>query len=130
MPETPRKSMLDSFFLDKLSESQSSFNSKDQQKYKSSIMSHLRDDNLFHTNNNKNIRYVKTNKGGLINYIPVDDQNCHQNESSFIEPKKSTKDPVFSSSGIPYNNNHLKIKLNNPGNVQKRNSSVLQNSFS
>lgn len=123
-PDTPRKTMLDSFFLDKLSESQTSFTPKDQLTNRSKIMSHLRNDNTFHTNNSKNIRFVKTSNGGLINYVPDED------EHPILVGISNLERPITPAEQLPYNNNHLKIKLGNPDNQYRRNFSVLQNSFS
>lgn len=127
--------MLDNFFLDKLTESQFSFSGgKEQNVSPAKIMSHLRRDNMYHTNAARNVRFVKTNNGGLINYVPVDpfeststlafndasQLSFHNSDDSLI-PAEAKRPEI-----VPYDNNHLKIKLRNPENESKRNFSILQ----
>lgn len=125
--------MMDNFFLDKLTESQFSFTPKEQIVSPTKIMSHLKNDHMFSTNAARNVRYVKTNNGGLINYVP--DPQFDSSSAllfndpsllSFNEPQQQQDQKISS----PYDNNHLKIKLRNPENSAKRNFSVLQKSFS
>lgn len=142
MPDSPRRSMLDHFFLDKLSESQYSFTPKEQKVSKSKIMTHLRQDNMYHSNAARNIRYIKTNNGGLINYVPVDlppptdrfdsTSSLVFNDVSQISFNGAANDDEIVTAKpqkpniIPYDNNHLKIKLGNPESEMRRNFSILQ----
>lgn len=149
MPDSPRRSMLDHFFLDKLSESQHSFSPKEQTVSKSKIMTHLRQDNMYHSNAARNIRYIKTNNGGLINYVPVDlppppppPTDRFDSTSSLVFNDVSqisfngaamfnNDDEIVTAKPqkpniIPYDNNHLKVKLGNPESEMRRNFSILQ----
>lgn len=153
---SPRRTMLDNFFLDKLTESQFSFSSKEPTVSAAKIMSHLRRDNMYHTNAARNTRYVKTNNNGLVNYVPVDVTTGSSGDDRFNSSSSlifnDASQMSFNGAGagngvgvgegnqenelislepqkpnvVAYDNNHLKIKLGNPESEHKRNFSILQ----
>lgn len=103
----------ENFFADKFTESQSSFNGKKPPVSSAKIMSHLRNDNMFHTNKGLNIGYLKTSNGALITYVPYK-QEKDKNADYFNLVSSSIFDETNRS------------KLNNPNNQLKRNSSVIR----
>ena len=123
----------DRFFVDKFSESDSSFGYKDPI-YSTKVMPHLRGDNMFHTNSEKNVGYIKTSNGNLITYVPVKDEEpiqINNNNNSVL--RNSTNSMSNLKKSDPYNyydGNHLKIKRVNPLNQLRRNASQITHFFS
>jgi hypothetical protein len=72
---------LSHFFNDKSSESHDNHSPKSLDKYKSQILPTIRNDNMYHTNGEKNISYIKTNNGSLLTFLP---------------PKEEAKNEIFS----------------------------------
>ncbi|RNA33411.1 hypothetical protein BpHYR1_048502 [Brachionus plicatilis] len=60
----------ENFFADKFTESHASFSGKKPLVSSAKIMSHLKEDNMYHTNKGLNIGYLKTSNGSLITYVP------------------------------------------------------------
>lgn len=115
---------MESFYNGKQTESQSSFMPKTKT-YRADVPAHLRQDGMYHSNSEKNLGFLKTSTGTLINFVPVNESEEN------LQGLNVQKRPVqFGQPPIPaYNDNHLKIKLHNPQSQLRRNASTLNNSF-
>ena len=122
MPEHER------FYQDKVSESDDKFASKSQV-YSSVVMPHLKSDNAYHRNSDKNVGYIKTSSGSIITFVPFSQDSAvlpaHVQPRARPRVASSKTEPM-----IPYDGNHLKIKLHNPMNQLRRNQSHLTQFFS
>ena len=104
-----QKNSLANFYSDKRSEFQSSYESKEVDKPNtSSDLSLLKKDNTYHTNSEKNIRFIRTSNGSIITFVP---------NSEEIRPELSNDFP----------NLNLNLKHGNPKNQFKRNFSQIVN---
>ncbi len=107
-----KRDSLANFYSDKRSEFQSSYDSKEVAKSNmSSDLSLLKKDNTYHTNSEKNIRYIRTSNGSIITFVP---------NSEEIRPELSNDFP----------NINLNLKHGNPKNQFKRNFSQIVNTDS
>lgn len=101
------KDSLVSFFSDKQSEFKSSYMPKDVPKRSiSQDLALLKKDNTYHTNSERNIRYIKTSNGSIITFVP---------NSEDIRPELSNDFP----------DENINIKHGNPKSQYKRNFSVI-----
>ena len=107
----------ENFFADKFSISQTSFSPRQPVVSKAKIMSHLREDNMFHTNKGHNIKYLKTSNGSVISYVPMKESELDDSASYFN---------LVSARAYDENN---RAKLNNPNSQLKRNSSTIRKYF-
>ena len=113
------------FYEDKMSEAGAEFSRKSQV-YSSVVMPHTKTE-THHTNKNKNVGYIKTSSGSIITFVPFS-QNASVLPAQ-LSPRDKPK--VLSPQlQIPYDVNHLKIKLHNPINQLRRNQSHISQFFS
>jgi len=70
----------------------------------------LKKDNTYHTNSEKNIRYIRTSNGNIITFVP-------ESNSKEIRPEFSIN--------YPNQYENLNIKHGNPKNQFKRNFSII-----
>lgn len=96
------------FYSDKQSEFKSSYNPKEYatKSRLSPDLALLKKDNTYHTNSEKNIRYIRTSNGSIITFVP---------NSEEIRPEFSGNFPDDS----------LNLKHGNPKNQFKRNFSLI-----
>jgi len=85
---------LSHFFNDKSSETQEKHSPKSHDKYKSQILPTIRNDNMSHTNAEKNISYIKTNSGSLLTFLPAKEE---AKKDIFSDIKDTFSMPVSSS---------------------------------
>ena len=76
--EDDPKVALRTFYKDLKSESKDSFTPKPLS-YRSNIVSSLQND-VYHTNSNKNIRYIRTSNGSMFPYVPNQDELREERE--------------------------------------------------
>jgi hypothetical protein len=96
-------------------------------------MPHLKEDNMYHTNSEKNVGYIKTSNGNLITYVPVKDEEPIPINSNSNALRNSTNSMNHFKKNDQYNyydGNHLKIKRVNPMNQLRRNASQITHFFS
>ena len=112
MDNDPQKvNSLVNFYSDKRSEFQSQYEQKNPSSAKPNLsadLALLKKDNTYHTNSEKNIRYIRTSNGNIITFVP--------------EPNSKEIKPEFS---LDYPNDNLNIKHRNPKNQFKRNFSII-----
>lgn len=107
---TQKQNSLVNFYSDKRSEFQSSYNTKEVARANmSSDLNLLKKDNTYHTNSEKNIRYIRTSNGSIITFVP---------NSEEIRPELANDFP---------SNSMNNLKHGNPKNQFKRNFSQIVN---
>lgn len=119
MPEHER------FYKDKLSEADEQYSKKNQ--IFSSIV--MPNSELRNTNSNKNVGYIKTSSGSIITFVPFSENAPVL--PAHLSPRIKPRDPSPPTQvPLPYDGNHLKIKLHNPMNQLRRNQSHISQFFS
>ncbi len=116
------------FFKDKVSEADEQY-SKKNKVFSSVVMPHLKQDSTYHTNSEKNVGYIKTSSGSIITFVPFSENSpaLPAHLSPRIKPRDPSPPP---QPPMPYDGNHLKIKLHNPVNQLRRNQSHISQFFS
>jgi hypothetical protein len=140
---------LRTFYKNLKSESKESFTPKSLA-YRSEIQSHLKND-AYHSNSEKNIRYIKTSNGSMVTYVPIKDElddeiraraKKQQDASStgkmktgvYFRLNKENLPHMYTTSEDDEDDeeaalsNARKIKLRNPDNQAKRNRSIFDDS--
>ena len=116
------------FYQDKISESEDKFSRKNQT-YSSVVLPNLKSDPFRHTNSEKNVGFIKTSSGSIITFVPFSEnsQVLPAHISAGTKPRAPSPPPP---PPLPYDGNHLKIKLHNPMNQLRRNQSHISQFFS
>ena len=117
------------FYKDKATESEEQFASKSGV-FSSVVMPHLKSDNAYHRNSDKNVGYIKTSSGSIITFVPFSQVSpILPSHVAAPRTRPKIKSPPQDDS-VPYSGNHLKIKLHNPMSQIRRNESHISQFFS